>query len=408
MPGPTLQVDERLKEFAATDRQREFVDAVNQHHSIRAAARALDIDDSTIVESLKRLRKRAAILGYSPEHDMVRTVPEPFVVKGTSTLYDADGKPKLQWVKSKLDAAQYEAAVRAAVTELAQGVTPLNASTPPQHADSSLCNVYTLTDCHVGMYAWGKESGEDWDLKIAEDTLVGAFEHMVRASPKAKTAVVAQLGDFLHFDSFRPVTPEHGHLLDADSRFSKVVSVAVRILRRTISLALARHDQVIVLMAEGNHDPASSVWLRVIFSQLYENDPRVQVIDSDLPYYVHQHGQTMLAWHHGHLRKPDQLPLIFAAQFPQMWGTTKYRYAHSGHRHHVDEKEHAGIIVIQHPTMAARDAYAARGGWVSLRQVTAITYHNRYGQVARNTVVPEMLSCNTPQTIATQAADQVE
>ena len=323
---------------------------------------------------------------------MTKTVPEPFVVKGTSTLYDADGKARLQWVKSKLDAAQYEAAVRAAVTELAQGVKPLDPSAPPAHADTALCNVYTLTDCHVGMYAWAKESGADWDLKIAESTLVGAFEHMVRASPKATTAVVAQLGDFLHFDSFKPITPEHGHLLDADSRFSKVVSVAVRILRSVISLALARHDQVIVLMAEGNHDPASSVWLRVIFAQLYANEPRVQVIDSDLPYYVHQHGLTMLAWHHGHLRKPEQLPLIFAAQFPQIWGSTKYRYAHSGHRHHVDEKEHAGITTVQHATMAARDAYAARGGWISLRQVTAITYHDRFGQVARNTVVPEMLA----------------
>jgi len=392
MGAPTLKIDERLKEFAATERQREFVDAVNKHRGIRPAARALKVDDSVIVRSMAALRRRAAVLGYSPEHDMTKTVPEPFVVKGTSTLYDADGKARLQWVKSKLDAAQYEAAVRAAVTELAQDVKPLDPSAPPAHADTALCNVYTLTDCHVGMYAWAKESGADWDLKIAESTLVGAFEHMVRASPKATTAVVAQLGDFLHFDSFKPITPEHGHLLDADSRFSKVVSVAVRILRSVISLALARHDQVIVLMAEGNHDPASSVWLRVIFAQLYANEPRVQVIDSDLPYYVHQHGLTMLAWHHGHLRKPEQLPLIFAAQFPQIWGSTKYRYAHSGHRHHVDEKEHAGITTVQHATMAARDAYAARGGWISLRQVTAITYHDRFGQVARNTVVPEMLA----------------
>ena len=48
-------------------------------------------------------------------------------------------------------------------------------------------------------------------------------------------------------------------------------------------------------MAEGNHDPASSIWLRALFGALYENEPRVEVIDSPLPCYVHQHGQTMIA-----------------------------------------------------------------------------------------------------------------
>jgi hypothetical protein len=57
----------------------------------------------------------------------------------------------------------------------------------------------------------------------------------------------------------------------------------------------------------------------------------------------------------------------------------------------VEEKEHSGMTVIQHSTLAARDAYASRGGWMSERHVTSITYSDKYGQVARNTVTPEML-----------------
>ncbi|WP_217468975.1 hypothetical protein, partial [Paraburkholderia phenoliruptrix] len=75
---------------------------------------------------------------------------------------------------------------------------------------------------------------------------------------------------------------------------------------------------------------------------------------------------------------------------PKVWGDTIKRYCSTGHRHHVEEKEHSGMTVIQHPTLAARDAYAARGGWLSERSATAITYHSQFGQVARNTVVPEM------------------
>ena len=51
------------------------------------------------------------------------------------------------------------------------------------------------------------------------------------------------------------------------------------------------------------------------------------------------------------------------------------------------------MTVIQHPTIASRDAYAARGGWIADRSMTAITYHKEFGQVGRTTVVPEML-CN--------------
>jgi hypothetical protein len=47
--------------------------------------------------------------------------------------------------------------------------------------------------------------------------------------------------------------------------------------------------------------------------------------------------------------------------------------------------------VIQHPTLAARDAYAARGGWISERAITAMTFHQEYGEVGTVTVSPEML-----------------
>jgi hypothetical protein len=229
-------------------------------------------------------------------------------------------------------------------------------------------------------------------LDIAERVLTGAFNYMVKASPAADRCVVAQLGDFLHFDSLVAETPGQKHPLDADSRYSKVVRVAIRTLRSTVDAALQHHRQVDVLIAEGNHDMAGSVWLRQMFGLLYEREPRVTVIDSELPYYVVRHGTTMLGWHHGHLRKFEQLPALFAAQFAQDWGKTTKRYIHVGHRHHRHEIEGSGATLVQHSTLAARDAYAARSGWISERQVTAITYSAEYGEVARNTVTPEMLA----------------
>lgn len=368
---------------------------------IKAFARANNTNGSTASRWLRKAviaqgqdvdAQQASMRGFSPEHGMVQVVPAPYVVRGTSTLYGQDGEAKLQWVKTRLEDQQVDAAMRAAIDALTAAMPRIKPVAKPEHTLDHLCTLYTLTDCHVGMKAWQPETGADWDLKIAEATLCGAIDYLLEATPKASTCVVNQLGDFLHFDGLQPVTPASGHLLDADSRFSKVVSVAVRILRHVINEALKKHEKVIVLMAEGNHDMASSVWLRHLFGLLYENEPRVTVMDSELPYYVHCHGNTMLAFHHGHLRKNDGLPLIFAAQYPKEWGSTTKRYCHTGHRHHVDEKEHSGMSVIQHATISGRDAYAARGGWIAERKIKAITYHKEYGETGTVTVTPEMLA----------------
>src|SRR5690606_33898493 len=158
-----------------------------------------------------------------------------------------------------------------------------------------------------------------------------AFARMISAAPEAKTAILNIQGDFLHSDGLLPVTPAHKNVLDQDGRFSKIVRAAIRVIRKLIRHALTRHERVHLIIAEGNHDEASSIWLRLMFDALYEEEPRLSVNDSELPFYVHQHGATMLAFHHGHKVNNEQLPLLFAAQFPEMWGATKFRYCHTGH-----------------------------------------------------------------------------
>lgn len=379
---------------------REAVDALAEFGTQQAAAAALGINRNTLQSRLVNAQLRGVLSteetlqakqGWSPEHDLTHVIPQPMILRGTSTLYDETGKAKLQWVKTKLDDAKVAEAMRAAVEAMTEYVPRAAASPRPTHTSQQLCNLYTLTDCHVGMRAWAPETGADWDLEIAEKMLTGAFDYLIAATPPAKVGIVLNLGDFMHYDSLSAVTPTNQHQLDADSRYSKMVKVAIRVLRYIVDQALSRHDEVVVVMSEGNHDPASSVWLRHLFHLLYENEPRATVLDSEMVYTVYQHGKTMLAFHHGHIKKNEQLPLLFAAQYPKEWGSTTRRYCHTGHRHHEEVKEHAGMKVKQHATLASRDAYAARGGWVTDRQIEAVTYHTEHGQVATTTVVPDML-----------------
>lgn len=385
-----MAIDPELRQFA-TEQQLRHIDAIEHYGSGRAAAAALGLSHNTLNEAMRRLYKSAALRGYSPKHDMVHTVPDGFAVKGVSTYYDRDGKPRGQWVKSTQDQERRLEMLKDAAEAMSQEIPRLDPIERPSATMAHLANLYVITDYHMGMMAWRQEGGADWDLKIAERVLIGAFENMVVNSPNARVGVLAQLGDFLHADGLLPITPTSGHVLDADGRFSKVVKITIRALRRLVDMMLMKHETVHVIMAEGNHDMASSVWLRQMFSALYENEPRVTINDSELPYYSFQFGKVMLAFHHGHMKKKEALPLLFASQFPEMWGSTTYRVCHTGHQHHEDLKEHSGMRVHQHPTLAARDAHSSRHGWMADRQTSCITYHERFGKVGEIIVSPEML-----------------
>lgn len=382
-------IDPRLSEFASV-RQLEYIEAIEKHGSMRKAALALGVVKNSVQGSIIRLKRVAALKGYSPEHDMTRTVPDGYIVKGVSTYYDKDGKASGQWVKSQADAERQAELRQIAFAAMAEELPRLKPIKAPAATIDALCNLVVFTDYHVGQLSWHKEGGADWDLKIAESMLLNSFIHMVESAPKASACVLCLQGDFLHTDGLLPLTPGHKNVLDADGRFSKIVATAIRVIRHLITHALAKHDTLHLIICEGNHDEASSMWLRQMFAAMYENEPRMTVNDSELPYYVHQHGEVMLGFHHGHKINNEQLPMLFAAQYPKMWGATTKRYAHCGHRHHVDEKEYSGMSVAQHPTLAARDAHASRGGWISDRAANVVTYHKRFGKVGQTVVCPEM------------------
>src|SRR5690606_29681607 len=188
----------------------------------------------------------------------------------------------------------------------------------------------------------------DWDTQIAEQLLVDWFGAAIAQSPDAAVGVFAQLGDFLHWDGIQAVTPTSGHVLDADTRFQKLIRVAIGAIRRLTAMLLLQHERVILLMAEGNHDLASSMWLREMFAALYAGEPRIEVITRPDPYYCIEHGKTSLFFHHGHKKKLEQLETVFVAKFREIYGRTKHSYAHTGHLHHNVLRETNTMQIEQH------------------------------------------------------------
>lgn len=385
MPTPPLS-DEVCQQTLA---------AVAEHGSISAAALAMGVNRATFDGRVRTARARLAgeaRIGLAPGHFNHGTAPGYSMAKVTIQR-GPEGNVERTWERQTPDAEAQQEVMQAAFEAMSADLPRAEPVSGPTETLDDLCNMYSYFDYHIGMLAWNREGGDDWDLTIAGDRLVTSYAAMVEQSPKAHKAVVVLGGDWLHSDGLLPVTPASRNVLDADGRFAKIVDVAIKGARHLCRLALERHEEVELVVMEGNHDESSSgVWLRKMFQVLFEDEPRLTVNNSELPFYVSRWGTTMLGFHHGHKVKNEQLPLLFASQFPRLWGDTTKREIHCGHRHHKDEKEYNGATVIQHPTLAARDAYAARGGWIADRAVQAITYHRRFGQVGRVVVSPEMLA----------------
>lgn len=396
-----------------TEELRRRADAYREHGTLVKAAQALGIGKSALAESVKRAAE-AGMLGtepvlpgfrisrisntpsgtfiqQAPERGDRFEVPTGHVVKGVSALVDAEGRVIQQWQKTAVEAVQRDLAMRAAVDAFKDELPRAEPVAAPTGTKTDLLNFYAITDAHLGALSWREETGADWDLVIAEKLIIDWFAAAIELAPAAGVGVLAQMGDLAHYDGMESKTPTSGHILDADSRFQKVVRVIIRILRRVVSMLLSKHQRLHVIMADANHDPASGAWLREMFGAFYDDEPRVTVDSSASTYYVVEHGKTSLFVHHGHRRSIGNVDSVFAGKYREIYGRTQFSYAHLGHLHSDELKTTNLMKVERHETLAAPDAYAANGGWLSGRSAKVITYSARHGEVSRLTLSPQMV-----------------
>jgi hypothetical protein len=316
----------------------------------------------------------------------VDVVPTGHIIKAVSTYVGVDGETKGQWIKTTLDEKSDRANLLAAIANIAAG-WPLAASPEPlpQHSDDDLLCVYPMGDPHIGMLAWEKETGQNFDLAIAERNLVAAVDHLALLAPPARRAMVATVGDTFHSDGLNNTTTK-GTRVDVDGRTDKMIDVGVRTFRRVIDRALRRHEFVEVKIAPGNHDALLSIMLRVALRQFYENEPRVHVDASPEDFLWYRFGLNLIGINHGHRAKADGLMQVMAVDRAVDWGETRHRRMYTGHVHHETTKEVPGCTVDTLNTLASSDDWHRRMAYRATRHMRMDIIHRQFGLINRHIV----------------------
>jgi len=363
-----------------TDNQ--IISAVEEMGSQAAAAIHLGINKRTLERRMAKIKdgkhgEETSFGGFE--------VPEGHIVRGKSTLLDATtGEPKLEWVKTSLDKQWQLDVAREAIQSLVKNIEP---ATPKKYSGvaDNFMSVIPITDMHIGMYAWGKEVGEDYDTEKAVKALTASIDYLVDMAPPSSRCVLLQLGDFFHADNLEGVTNRSKNVLDMDTRMPRVIDAGMTALRYCVEKALERHETVTLVNVAGNHDEILGHALRSAFKMLYKNEPRVEIMDSPSSRQYIKFGKVLIGAVHGHQTKDRDLPGIMATERPEDWGQTKHRVFFRGHHHHDNRVEYNGCTVEQLRSGGANDAYAVEHGYLSGRDLKCIVFDPNCGELSRST-----------------------
>lgn len=373
MPTPPITDENALRAWVA------YQEADN----ISAGARALNMDRSTFKRWVKTAEARGLTLSDGAKMVVDRARLLPIEAQGGWIHdYDDDGKKvgTTRWTKPRIedDPLRWTEALKEALSDV-----PLAVQMDRPSGPKDLCAVFPVADLHVGLLTDEEEVGEDWSSKKSHKVFAELFARLADVTPSAETAVLAQLGDLMHVDDQRNVTPQSGHQLDADTRYFLILRRAVAAMRFAIDTLRAKYPRVIYRGCRGNHDITAHHAVTLALAEHYRETEGVEIVQSAGEFYVREFGVNMLVLHHGDKAKPERLVQFAAAQWPEVWGRTKHRLALSGHVHHETRKDVGGMSFESVGTIIPRDFHAYANAYAARRGLVSITLDRAQGEVSR-------------------------
>ena len=375
-----------LLDYCTTERQRKIITLHLEGNGYQKIADAIGTTKWGVRDTVKNVKSKAAIQGYSPSHDMHHTVPDGFVLRGVSTLYNDEGKPVSQWVKSASDKErQLEIALEAFKAGLLDEIDGLHkpVKAPEATKNEDRLSAYLIGDHHLNALCWSPETGgDDWDTNIAQDVLIKAVDKLVSAAGDAEVGALINLGDFLHANTGDNKTGK-GTPVDVDGRLGRVIRVVGNLFKVLITRMLETHKEVWLINVRGNHDPDASLWLNEMMRLYFASEPRVKVFDNFSKWIHFEWGKTLVVMHHGDRVKTQALYEAVTRDYAEEWGRSKYRYLYHGHIHHRTVTELGGLHLESFGVLCPPDSFHSASGYGSARSMSCVILDKNYGEHSR-------------------------
>lgn len=265
-------------------------------------------------------------------------------------------------------------------------------------AENNLLEI-SIFDLHMGKLAWGGETGENYDTKIARQRFLESIEKLLRrASGFDYNRILFPVGnDFFNSDTIFNTTTR-GIQQDEDLRWQKTFNVGTRLLVDAINLLKQSGRPVDVMVIPGNHDFERSYYMGKFLEAWFNNDPAVTMYNGASPRKYYRFGKVLLGFTHGSEEKESSLPLLMATDIESkpMWSETTYHEWHLGHIHRkrninyrvVDNKnrtlsEDLGVTIRYLSSLTGTEEWHHKKGFVgAIKAADAFIWNDELGLVA--------------------------
>lgn len=234
-----------------------------------------------------------------------------------------------------------------------------------------------IHDFHFGKHAWSKEVGEDYDLKIAEELYGNTVDTIIQRSSHYNYDKILYIvgSDFFNVDNIDNTTTK-GTPQDEDTRWQKTFQKGIDI-SRTQALKLSQIAPVEVIIISGNHDQTRAFFLGSVLEAYFYNNQNITVNNSPMRRKYVKYGVCGIGFAHGDKVPEKSWNQIFAAEQPELWGSTKYREMHTGDKHHVVKKSNT-VKINENDTVKEYKGCTFR----ITRSITSLDdYHYSHGYV---------------------------
>lgn len=294
------------------------------------------------------------------------------------------GEPRIVWSKGPVELS-YEEMAEAAISAM-KSIRPVPRVKRTKLSGDGMMAVFPIADPHVGSMSYIKETGVDCNVGKVSELVTSGFSAVSDLTAPADRCVIAILGDLMHYDGIKPVTNVSGHLLDADTRYSRMYEASLSCLATIINIAMRRHNKVEVVIVQGNHDTMSSVTIAIALRGIFSGNRHVSIVDNRNPFVYIKHGKVLLGLHHGDVA-PARLASVMASDVPEMWGETEHRVWFCGHKHCRSVVEFPGVTVERfRPPHNGRDYWSHKSGYRSAGEIVSVVFSEEHGEVSRNSI----------------------
>lgn len=198
-------------------------------------------------------------------------------------------------------------------------------------------------ELHLGKVAHKVSSGDIYNSQVAENTFNTIMDNVARIQEmeKASECLIVIGSDFFNAEASNTTT--RGTPQQNDLNYKEMFMMGLRMYRDAIFDLQTRFDRVNVMLCAGNHARATEFYMFCALNEYFYNFDNVSFDMENIRDTVSfQWGDCAIFFNHGDVNLKRILKSI-PAEFPNVWGCSRFRELHMGHLHCETAEEDGGM-----------------------------------------------------------------